>query len=131
MPSSTYLSRYTSASSHCLIEASFTAQRLDQKPVAAYVRDHTLHATLEAFTADAAAQLSAETTAGAEIPFELVETEGRRGAVPLYCYLAGRWCVSERVVEQVVERACYELPVDRDEDGFCGPAERQSDLTKK
>jgi hypothetical protein len=41
---------------------------------------------MEAFTADAAAQLSAETAAGAEIPFELVETEGRRGAVPLYCY---------------------------------------------
>jgi hypothetical protein len=50
------------------------------------VRDSTLHAIMEAFTADAAAQLSAETAAGAEIPFEVVETEGRRGAVPLYCY---------------------------------------------
>jgi hypothetical protein len=50
------------------------------------MRDSTLHAIMEAFTADAAAQLSAETAAGAEVPFEVVETEGRRGAVPLYCY---------------------------------------------
>jgi len=52
------------------------------------VRDSTLHAIMEAFTADAAAQLSAETAAGAEIPFEVLETEGRRGAAPLYCYRA-------------------------------------------
>ncbi len=50
------------------------------------MRDQTLHAILEAFTADAAGQLAAETARGDEIPFEVVETEGRRGAVPLYCY---------------------------------------------
>jgi hypothetical protein len=50
------------------------------------VRDRALHATLEAFAADAAGQLAAETAGGAEIPFELVGTEGRRGRVPLYCY---------------------------------------------
>jgi hypothetical protein len=50
------------------------------------VRDRALHAILEAFTADAAGQLSAETAAGAEIPFEIVGTEGRAGRVPLYCY---------------------------------------------
>jgi hypothetical protein len=50
------------------------------------VRDRTLHATLEAFTADAAGQLAAETSAGAEIPFEVVETDSRPGRVPLYCY---------------------------------------------
>jgi hypothetical protein len=50
------------------------------------VRDQTLHAIIEAFTADAAGQLAMETAGGAEIPFEVAETEGRRGAVPLYCY---------------------------------------------
>ena len=50
------------------------------------MRDRTLHATLEAFTADTAGQLSAETAAGAEIPFEIVGTESRPGRVPLYCY---------------------------------------------
>ena len=50
------------------------------------MRDQTLHAIMEAFTADAAGQLAAETTQGAEIPFEVIETEGRRGSVPLYCY---------------------------------------------
>jgi hypothetical protein len=50
------------------------------------VRDRALHSILEAFTADAAAQLSAETAHGAEIPFELVEAERRAGRVPLYCY---------------------------------------------
>lgn len=50
------------------------------------MRDRALHAILEAFTADAAGQLSAETAAGAEIPFEIVGTEGRAGRVPLYCY---------------------------------------------
>jgi hypothetical protein len=50
------------------------------------VRDRTLHAIIEAFTADAAGRLAAETAGGAEIPFEVIETEGRRGTVPLYCY---------------------------------------------
>jgi hypothetical protein len=50
------------------------------------VRDRALHSTLEAFTADAAGQLAAETAGGAEIPFEIVGTERRPGRVPLYCY---------------------------------------------
>jgi hypothetical protein len=49
------------------------------------VRNSTLHATLEAFTADAAGQLAAATAGGAEIPFELIE-EGAGGRSPLYCY---------------------------------------------
>lgn len=44
----------------------------------------TLHATLEAFAADAAGQLAAETAGGAEIPFEVVEEPGARTS--LYCY---------------------------------------------
>lgn len=35
---------------------------------------------------DAAGRLAEETARGAEIPFELTETEGRPGRVPLYCY---------------------------------------------
>ena len=50
------------------------------------MRNADLHAILEAFTADAAAQLAAATTEGAEIPFELVEAEGRSRGTPLYCY---------------------------------------------
>ncbi|HEY2651166.1 MAG TPA: hypothetical protein VGI50_04540 [Solirubrobacteraceae bacterium] len=50
------------------------------------MRDRALHSILEAFTADAAGQLSAETAHGAEIPFELVEAEHGAGRVPLYCY---------------------------------------------
>jgi hypothetical protein len=51
------------------------------------VRNASLHGTLEAFTADAAGQLAAETGRGAEIPFEVVETDGGPpGRVPLYCY---------------------------------------------
>ena len=52
----------------------------------AVVRNTALHAALEAFTADAAGQLAAETARGAEIPFEVVESEGRRGRAALYCY---------------------------------------------
>lgn len=50
------------------------------------MRDRALHAILEAFTAEAAGQLAAETADGAEIPFELVEADRRKGRVPLYCY---------------------------------------------
>jgi len=50
------------------------------------VRDSVLHQALEAFTIDAASQLALEAGRGEEIPFELVETEGRRGSPPLYCY---------------------------------------------
>jgi hypothetical protein len=48
------------------------------------VRNTTLHAILEAFTADAAGQLAAETARGAEIPFEVAEERG--GSALLYCY---------------------------------------------
>ncbi len=48
------------------------------------MRNSTLHATLEAFTGDAAARLQAETADGAEIPFEV--TEERGGRTLLYCY---------------------------------------------
>jgi hypothetical protein len=48
------------------------------------VRNSTLHAALEAFTTDAAAQLAAVTAGGAEVPFEL--TEERGGRARLYCY---------------------------------------------
>jgi hypothetical protein len=54
------------------------------------VRNTTLRGVIEAFTTEAAGQLEAETAAGAEVPFELVDTAGgpRRsgGRVPLYCY---------------------------------------------
>ncbi|MBV9805387.1 MAG: hypothetical protein JO130_19465 [Solirubrobacterales bacterium] len=51
------------------------------------MRNTTLHSVIEAFVSEAAMQLTAETSAGAEIPFELVETAGgARGRVPLYCY---------------------------------------------
>jgi hypothetical protein len=48
------------------------------------VHNTSLHATLEAFAADAAGQLAAETANGAEIPFEVVEEPGARAS--LYCY---------------------------------------------
>jgi hypothetical protein len=59
------------------------------------VRNSTLHALLEALTADAAGRLAAEAEGGAEIPFELVAQAG--GSSPLYCYrpLTGRF-IGER-----------------------------------
>jgi hypothetical protein len=48
------------------------------------VRNRTLYAAIEAFTTDAAGQLSAETASGAEVPFELTEERGGRSR--LYCY---------------------------------------------
>ncbi len=50
------------------------------------MRNATLHAGLLEFTADSSMQLTAETARGVEIPFEIVETDGSRGRVPLYCY---------------------------------------------
>ncbi len=51
------------------------------------MRNTSLHTLLESFTADAATQLDAEAARGAEVPFELIETDGGpRGRVPLYCY---------------------------------------------
>jgi hypothetical protein len=48
------------------------------------VHNTTLHGVLEAFAADAAGQLVAETASGAEVPFEVVEEPGARAS--LYCY---------------------------------------------
>jgi hypothetical protein len=48
------------------------------------VHNTTLHSTLEAFAADAAGQLAAETARGAEVPFEVAEEPGARAS--LYCY---------------------------------------------
>jgi hypothetical protein len=51
------------------------------------MRNSTLHAALETFTADAAGQLAMETARGAEVPFEIHATERRpRGRPTLYCY---------------------------------------------
>jgi hypothetical protein len=55
------------------------------------VRNTTLHGVIEAFVTEAAMQLTAETSSGAEVPFELAETPGGSrgrggGRVPLYCY---------------------------------------------
>jgi hypothetical protein len=50
------------------------------------VRNADLHTILEAFTSDAATQLAAATSQGAEIPFELVEADGVNRGTPLYCY---------------------------------------------
>lgn len=60
------------------------------------MRNSSLHAILETFTADAAGRLALEAQSGAEIPFELVAEPG--GSAPLYCYrpLTGRF-IGERV----------------------------------
>lgn len=50
------------------------------------MRDNALHGVLETFTAEAAGELAAETESGAEIPFEVTETESRSGGAALYCY---------------------------------------------
>lgn len=48
------------------------------------MRNATLYACLEAFTADAGAQLATAAAHGDEVPFELAEEAGSR--TPLYCY---------------------------------------------
>ena len=48
------------------------------------MRNRSLHEALRAFTEQAALTLDAETHAGAEVPFEVVESPGARTA--LYCY---------------------------------------------
>jgi hypothetical protein len=50
------------------------------------VHDNALYGVLETFTAEAAGELAAETESGAEIPFEVTETESRSGGAALYCY---------------------------------------------
>ncbi|HZU59750.1 MAG TPA: hypothetical protein VE983_02225 [Solirubrobacteraceae bacterium] len=52
------------------------------------MRDQALYELLKAFTSDTAAALRGERAAGAEVPFEIEETETRRGRPPLYCYRA-------------------------------------------
>jgi hypothetical protein len=49
------------------------------------VRNPALHRLLESFTVDASGRLAAEASAGAEMPFELIE-ERAAGRSPLYCY---------------------------------------------
>jgi hypothetical protein len=51
------------------------------------VRNLTLHGLLEAFTTDAGMRLTVAASDGDEIPFEVVETDARKGSrIPLYCY---------------------------------------------
>jgi hypothetical protein len=48
------------------------------------MRNRTLHQSLRDFTEQAAFQLEADASGGAEVPFEVVESPGARS--PLYCY---------------------------------------------
>ena len=50
------------------------------------MRNRPLHDALETFAEEAAWLLAGDTADGAEVPFELVETRGRRLDTPLYCY---------------------------------------------
>ena len=51
------------------------------------MHNRQLQDALAAFAEEAAWQLADETSAGAEVPFEVVEAEGRRRReTPLYCY---------------------------------------------
>jgi hypothetical protein len=50
------------------------------------MRNRMLHGLLEAFTEDAGLQLAHDTANGAEVPFEVVEEPGARGAGGFYCY---------------------------------------------
>ena len=50
------------------------------------MRNATLQALLYEFTADSATQFTAATDGGAEVPFEVIETDDGRSPVPLYCY---------------------------------------------
>ncbi|QEC47680.1 hypothetical protein FSW04_08900 [Baekduia soli] len=50
------------------------------------MRNRQLHAALAAFAEESAHQLAADTAAGAEVPFEVVELAGSRREAPLYCY---------------------------------------------
>lgn len=50
------------------------------------MRNRPLHGVLLAFAGDAALHLAADTAAGAEVPFEVVEEPAGRRRTPLYCY---------------------------------------------
>ena len=60
------------------------------------MRNSHLHQTLRAFAEESALQLAAQLADGAEIPFELTESQGSRAA--LYCY---RPCTDEFIRSQV------------------------------
>src|SRR3954454_22090304 len=62
------------------------------------MHNRALHDSLAAFVEEAAWQLAAEVSGGAEVPFELIE-QGRSTA-PLYCYrpLTGTF-IAERIGE--------------------------------
>lgn len=50
------------------------------------MRNRMLHGLLEAFAEEAGLQLAADTAGGLEVPFEVIEEPGRRGAGGFYCY---------------------------------------------
>jgi hypothetical protein len=50
------------------------------------MRHRPLHAALSAFAEEAAWQLTEETSDGADVPFEIIESRGARRDTPLYCY---------------------------------------------
>lgn len=50
------------------------------------MRNRPLHDALAAFAEEAAWLLAGDTADGAEVPFELVASRGRRRDTPLYCY---------------------------------------------
>jgi hypothetical protein len=50
------------------------------------MRNRPLHDALAAFAEEAAWLLAGDAADGAEVPFELVESRGRRRDTPLYCY---------------------------------------------
>jgi len=62
------------------------------------MRNRTLHDLLRAFTEEAALQLAHDTSAGAEVPFEVVDLPAPGKRSPLYCYrpLTGAF-IRERV----------------------------------
>jgi hypothetical protein len=81
------------------------------------MRNRSLHEALRAFTEQAALTLDAETHAGAEVPFEVVESPGARTA--LYCYrpLTGEF-IGERA--DALERLPGHLPAVRALEGLGG-----------
>ncbi|HEX3615028.1 MAG TPA: hypothetical protein VHU61_00705 [Solirubrobacteraceae bacterium] len=50
------------------------------------MRNLTLHGLLEAFTTDAGMRLNLAAAEGDDIPFEVVQSDGGRSGLPLYCY---------------------------------------------
>ena len=50
------------------------------------MRHRPLHVALSAFADECAWQLAEDTDAGAEVPFEIIESRGAKRDTPLYCY---------------------------------------------